>query len=147
VGNHDDSAILKFLLKGSLDKVVGFQIDISGGFVKDQNLRVLYDSSGKTKKLFLTKGEGVVIIRYFGINSVIENLFVTLNVFQESNTLKNFLSLIFLDFSCWIQVFNDCSLHDERLLWNISNISSQNVKSKIRSVLAINVDFSSCNFD
>lgn len=59
-------ALLHFLL----DKIVSFQIHVSGGLIQNQDFRVLDNRSGETKQLLLPYRKHVIVVRYLGLNSL-----------------------------------------------------------------------------
>ena len=55
VGNGDGGPALSHLLEGMLDDLFGLRIDIGGGFIQNQNLRLGSDRPGKGDELALAR--------------------------------------------------------------------------------------------
>lgn len=114
----DDSRASKIILKWGLNLIVSFEIYIRSSLIKNKDLSVTQNSSGKANELLLTNWEEIIWL----CNDSVNSFFHFAYMFIEIDLLKHLLNFIISVLLERINVLPDRALDQERRLRYIGYI-------------------------
>lgn len=136
MGDQDHCASLELRPELLLEYIVSFQVNVGSGFVENEHLGVLKDSTCQADELLLSNREEVVTLRHDRFKSIVH----LVNVIQQAHFFEYVSDLLICLLMEWINVVSDGTLEEEWRLWNIGDALSQHVQANVFDVVTVDDD-------